>query len=84
MSHLRLVEDGKPASGADEMAEWLWSYVERALRGELRSVAIAVVTDDGAIGTAWLAVDRSSLQQLAAIGVLQHRLARYVNGEPEP
>jgi hypothetical protein len=84
VSYLRVVPtDEGPTCGNDELVAWLQSYVARAKAGEFRSVALALVTADGGVASAWLAVDKSSVDQLAAVTLLQHRLTVWINEDDE-
>lgn len=74
-----LVDETYPDGPPNEMEQFISDYVERARRGTLKLIAIAVVNDDGSIGSAWLCTDKSSLLGSAAIASLGRRFDRMVD-----
>lgn len=78
---LTLVDETYPDGPPNDMEQFISEYVERARRGTLKTVAVAVVNDDGSIGTAWFCTGKSSLLGSAAISALSRRFHRMVDSD---
>ena len=62
-----------------ELVEWLREYLERAERGELVAVAIAVVKSCGDVGTAWVDVRGVCMDLVGATSLLACRVVKAAN-----
>lgn len=62
------------------IAERFRGYAERAERGELVGAVVALVYDDGRIGT-WFSPSEDAARQLAAVTLANHEYARHMTDD---
>ena len=80
---LVVVDESFPDAPPNDIEVLLADYVERARRGTLKAIAIAVVNDDSTIGSAWEVKKAETWALVAAVTSLDRRFKGSALGDNE-